>query len=80
MISLASLFGMEKLAPAKARALSIVYATSIALMMGVNFIQPALPALTEPFQVSDAQLSWMMTVFTAPAIVLSPIFGVIADR
>jgi predicted MFS family arabinose efflux permease len=48
-------------------------------MMGVNFIQPALPALTEPFQISDAQLSWIMTVFTAPAIVLSPIFGVIAD-
>jgi predicted MFS family arabinose efflux permease len=59
--------------------LSIVYAASIALMMGVNFLQPALPALTEPFQVSDAQLSWMMTLFTAPAIVLSPIFGVIAD-
>ena len=79
MASLTALFGMEKLAPAKARALSIVYAASIALMMGVNFIQPALPALTEPFQVSDAQLSWIMTVFTAPAIVLSPIFGVIAD-
>jgi ACDE family multidrug resistance protein len=79
MASLTALFGMEKLAPAKARALSIVYASSIALMMGVNFIQPALPALTEPFQVSDAQLSWIMTVFTAPAIVLSPIFGVIAD-
>jgi MFS family permease len=79
MTSLTSLFGMDKLAPAKARALSIVYASSIALMMGVNFIQPALPALTEPFQVSDAQLSWIMTVFTAPAIVLSPIFGVIAD-
>ena len=70
---------MEKLAPAKARALSIVYAASIALMMGVNFIQPALPALSQPFSVSDAQLSWIMTVFTAPAIVLSPIFGVIAD-
>jgi predicted MFS family arabinose efflux permease len=59
--------------------LGIVYASSIALMMGVNFIQPALPALTQPFHVSDAQLSWVMTVFTAPAIVLSPIFGVIAD-
>ena len=70
---------MEKLAPEKARALGIVYASSIALMMGVNFIQPALPALTQPFHVSDAQLSWVMTVFTAPAIVLSPIFGVIAD-
>ena len=79
MASLTALFGMEKLAPAKARALSIVYAASIALMMGVNFIQPALPALTAPFQISDAQLSWIMTVFTAPAIVLSPIFGVIAD-
>ena len=79
MAGITALFGMEKLGPDKARALSIVYASSIALMMGVNFIQPALPALSEPFQVSDAQLSWIMTVFTAPAIVLSPIFGVIAD-
>ena len=79
MASIPALFGMDKLAPEKARALSIVYAASIALMMGVNFIQPALPALSEPFNVSDAQLSWMMTVFTAPAIVLSPIFGMIAD-
>ena len=79
MKSLTTLFGMEKLAPEKARALSIVYASSIALMMGVNFIQPALPALSQPFQVTDAQLSWIMTVFTAPAIVLSPVFGVVAD-
>jgi MFS transporter, ACDE family, multidrug resistance protein len=48
--------------------------------MGVNFIQPALPAMTEPFGISDSALSLIMTVFTAPAIVLSPIFGVIADR
>ncbi len=79
MTSITTLFGMEKLAPAKARALSIVYAASITLMMGVNFIQPALPGLTQPFGVTDAQLSWVMTLFTAPAIVLSPIFGVIAD-
>jgi MFS transporter, ACDE family, multidrug resistance protein len=79
MTSITTLFGMDKLAPAKARALSIVYAASITLMMGVNFIQPALPALSQPFGVSDAQLSWVMTLFTAPAIVLSPIFGVIAD-
>ncbi|HJX10373.1 MAG TPA: MFS transporter, partial [Candidatus Binatia bacterium] len=61
------------------RALSIVYASSIALMMGVNFIQPALPALTDAFEISDSALSLVMTVFTAPAIFLSPIFGVIAD-
>jgi MFS family permease len=74
------LFGLQKLPPEKARALGIVYATSVALMMGVNFIQPALPALTLAFNVTDAELSWVMTVFTAPAIFLSPIFGVIADR
>ena len=79
MGSIAAFFGLEKLAAEKVRALSIVYAASLALMMGVNFIQPALPALTQPFQVSDAQLSWIMTLFTAPAIFLSPIFGVIAD-
>ena len=55
MASLTALFGMEKLSAPKARALSIVYAASVALMMGVNFIQPALPALTEPFKVFEYQ-------------------------
>jgi predicted MFS family arabinose efflux permease len=79
MHSIAAFFGLDKLAPEKARALTIVYAASLALMMGVNFIQPALPALTDRFHVSDAQISWIMTLFTAPAIFLSPLFGMIAD-
>jgi len=74
-----SIFGLGDLAPAKKKALGIVYASSVALMMGVNFIQPALPALSGPFGISDSALSLVMTVFTAPAIFLSPIFGVIAD-
>lgn len=76
---MAGFFGLGALAPEKRRSLSLVYAASLALMMGVNFIQPALPAMTEPFGISDSALSLIMTVFTAPAIVLSPIFGVIAD-
>ena len=79
MSAIASFFGLGMLAPEKRRSLSLVYAASLALMMGVNFIQPALPAMTEPFGISDSALSLIMTVFTAPAIVLSPIFGVIAD-
>ncbi len=74
-----SLFVLGDLAPAKKKTLGIVYASSVALMMGVNFIQPALPALSGPFGISDSALSLVMTVFTAPAIFLSPIFGVIAD-
>ncbi|HEX6439659.1 MAG TPA: MFS transporter [Candidatus Binatia bacterium] len=79
MSAIAVFFGLGVLAPEKRRSLSLVYAASLALMMGVNFIQPALPAMTEPFGISDSALSLIMTVFTAPAIVLSPIFGVIAD-
>lgn len=79
MSAIAGFFGLGALAPEKRRSLSLVYAASLALMMGVNFIQPALPAMTEPFDISDSALSLVMTVFTAPAIVLSPIFGVIAD-
>jgi MFS transporter, ACDE family, multidrug resistance protein len=79
MSALAGFFGFGVLAPEKRRSLSLVYAASLALMMGVNFIQPALPAMTEPFGISDSALALIMTVFTAPAIVLSPIFGVIAD-
>ncbi len=78
-LSLPRLFGLGDLSPDRTRSLSIVYASSMALMMGVNFIQPALPALSGPFAISDSALSLLMTVFTAPAIVLSPIFGVIAD-
>lgn len=79
MFGLTSMFGLGEIAPDRSRALAIVYAASVSLMMGVNFIQPALPALTVPFAVSDSALSLIMTLFTAPAIVLSPIFGVIAD-
>jgi ACDE family multidrug resistance protein len=77
--ALLRMFGLGDVSQDRARSLSIVYASSMALMMGVNFIQPALPALTGPFAISDSALSLLMTVFTAPAIVLSPIFGVIAD-
>jgi predicted MFS family arabinose efflux permease len=73
------MFGLGALAPEKRRALSLVYATSVALVMGVNFIQPALPALIQPFGISDAALGLVMTALTAPAIFLAPIFGMLAD-
>jgi predicted MFS family arabinose efflux permease len=78
-LSVANVFGLGELGGEKRRALALVFASSVALMMGVNFIQPALPALTAAFGVSDADLAWVMTVYTGPAIVLSPLFGVVAD-
>lgn len=77
--SIPILFGLGELAPAKRRALTLVFASSVALMMGVNFIQPALPAMMEPFGISDSALGLVMTVYTAPAIILAPLFGFVAD-
>src|SRR5262245_62307340 len=73
--SLTSLFGLGELVPERRRALTLVFSTSVALVMGVNFIQPALPALTQPFGISDAALGLVMTMLTAPAIFLAPMFG-----
>ncbi len=78
-LSLPILFGLGDLVPAKRKALTLVFASSLALMMGVNFIQPALPAMVAPFGVSDSALGLVMTVYTAPAIILAPPFGVVAD-
>src|SRR3989338_8425796 len=78
-LSLPVLFGLGDLVPAKRKALTLVFASSLALMMGVNFIQPALPAMVEPFSVSDSALGLVMTVYTAPAIILAPLFGIVAD-
>jgi ACDE family multidrug resistance protein len=79
LLSLPVLFGLGELAPAERRTLALVYASSVALIMGVNFIQPALPAMSQPFGVGDAALGLVMTVYTLPAIFLSPLFGMIAD-
>jgi ACDE family multidrug resistance protein len=79
VLSATSIFGLRDLAVEKRRALNIVLCASVALTMGVNFIQPALPALVGPFGISDSALALIMTALTAPAIILSPIFGVIAD-
>lgn len=80
MPSVLSIFGLGGLPRDKARALYIVMAASVGLTMGVNFIQPVLPALIKPFGIGDSALGLIMTALAGPAIFLSPIFGVIADR
>jgi len=78
-LSLPVIFGLGELAPDKRKALALVYSSSVMLIMGVNFIQPALPAMIEPLGISESALGLVMTVYTAPAIFLSPLFGIFAD-
>ncbi len=59
--------------------LAIAFATSIAAVSGATLLYPVLPVLAADLKVDDAQIGLTMAAFTAPAIVLAPLFGIFAD-
>ena len=48
--------------------------------MGVSSIAPAFPSIARSLDVSSGQIGLLITFFTLPGIVFTPIFGVLADR
>ena len=78
--SVSSLFDLGELPADLRRSLGLVYASSVLVIMGVNLIQPVLPAMIAPFGITDAEVGLVIAVYTAPAIVLAPLLGVAADR
>jgi MFS family permease len=59
--------------------LAIAFATSIASVSGATLLYPVLPVLAADLAVSEAEIGLAMVAFTAPAIVLAPLFGILAD-
>jgi MFS transporter, ACDE family, multidrug resistance protein len=62
------------------RGLVIAFATSVAVVMGVQMVYPVLPALMLQLSVDGTSIGWVIAAYTAPAIFLAPIFGVLTDR
>lgn len=48
--------------------------------MGVSSIAPAFPSIADAMDVSTGQIGLLITFFTLPGILLTPVFGVLADR
>lgn len=48
--------------------------------LGTALISPLLESLQEPYGATDATIGLMMTAFTAPAILMIPAVGVLADQ
>jgi MFS family permease len=48
--------------------------------LGTALLSPVLESLIDPFGASTANIGLMMSMYTAPAIVMIPIVGVISDR
>jgi ACDE family multidrug resistance protein len=59
--------------------LAIAFATSIAAVSGATLLYPVLPVLAADLKVDEAEIGLAMAAFTAPAIVLAPLFGILAD-
>lgn len=61
------------------RFLTIV-ASSIFCVSGVNLVSPILPSIASDLVVSDARIGLMVTLFTLPAVFITPVSGFLADR
>lgn len=62
------------------RNLATIYLITLVAVMGVASITPAFPSIREHFNISPNQVTLLITVFTFPGIILSPLAGILADR
>jgi len=60
--------------------LAIAFGASVAVVSGATMLYPVLPVLAADLAVDESRIGLAMVAFTAPAIVLAPLFGILADR
>ncbi len=49
-------------------------------VLGVASITPAFPKIEKELNISEQEVGFLITVFTLPGVILTPILGVLADR
>ncbi|MFW5733598.1 MAG: MFS transporter [Oceanidesulfovibrio sp.] len=62
------------------RNLLICFGITLMVVLGVASVTPAFPLVMEVLGVSPHQIGLVVTSFTIPGVVLTPIMGVLADR
>ncbi|WP_461209160.1 MFS transporter [Desulfocurvus sp. DL9XJH121] len=62
------------------RNLRILFGVTLMVVMGVSSIAPAFPPIIKTFNLSAHKVAWLVTAFTVPGAVLTPVFGIMADR
>lgn len=60
--------------------LQIVFAVTLMAVMGAAVITPALPQVARALDLSPGSVGLLLTVFTLPGVVLTPVLGVLSDR
>jgi MFS family permease len=62
------------------RNLRIIFSVTLISVMGVATIAPAFPLIARELNVPLESVGLLVTVFTLPGIVLTPLMGILADR
>ena len=60
--------------------LNIIFGITLLAVLGVSSVAPVFPSVARELEVSPEAVGLLITVFTLPGIVLTPLFGVLADR
>jgi MFS family permease len=79
MLSLGSLFG-DDVDLLRERNFQLLLLANVMAPMGSGVLSPILDSLTGPFGVSPARIGLLISAFTAPAIIIMPVAGLLADR
>lgn len=58
----------------------ILFLCSFFMAMGVHLVTPVIPEIMSFFEVNEVRVGLIMSLFTFPTIILSPIIGSLADR
>ena len=74
-----SLFG-EEAAIVHDRDFQVLMLANITPAMGAGLLSPILDSLIDPFGATPASIGLLMSALTAPAIVMIPLAGLVADR
>ena len=58
----------------------MIFGITLTSIMGVSSIAPALPSIARSLNVSTDQIGLLITFFTIPGILFTPVLGILADR
>src|SRR5215207_2062445 len=60
--------------------LHIVFAVTLMAVLGTSSVSPAFPEVVQELGVSSGQVGLLITVFTLPGVLLTPVLGALSDR
>ena len=60
--------------------LHLAFGVTLMAVLGVASVTPAFPKIVTQLGISESQVGLLVTVFTLPGVVLTPILGILADR